>query len=57
VSTPLGNASWSEQADVQRIAATYLDPKTMTLVVVGDRKQVDAQLKPWVNPAKPNTSK
>jgi predicted Zn-dependent peptidase len=34
-------------ADVQRVAASYLDPKKMTIVVVGDRKQVDAQLKPW----------
>src|SRR5262249_15292183 len=34
-------------ADVQRIASTYLDPKKMTIVVVGDRKQVDAQLTPW----------
>ena len=33
--------------DVQRIASTYLDPKKMAIVVVGDRKQVDAQLKPW----------
>jgi predicted Zn-dependent peptidase len=34
-------------ADVQRIASQYLDPKKMTIVVVGDRKQIDAQLKPW----------
>lgn len=34
-------------ADVQRIASTYLDPKKMTVVVVGDRKQVDSQLTPW----------
>ena len=34
-------------ADIQRIAATYLDPKKMTIVVAGDRKQIDAQLKPW----------
>ena len=34
-------------ADVQRIAETYLDPKKMTIVVVGDRKVVDPQLKPW----------
>jgi zinc protease len=34
-------------ADVQRLAKSYLDPKQMTIVVVGDRKQVDAQLKPW----------
>lgn len=34
-------------ADVQRIAATYLDPKKMTIVVAGDRKQIDAQLQPW----------
>lgn len=34
-------------ADIQRIASSYLDPKKMTIVVVGDRKQVDSQLKPW----------
>ena len=34
-------------ADVQRIASTYLDPTKMTIVVVGDRKQVDGQLTPW----------
>jgi predicted Zn-dependent peptidase len=34
-------------ADVQRLAKSYLDPKQMTVVVVGDRKQVDTQLKPW----------
>lgn len=34
-------------ADVQRMASTYLDPRNMTIVVVGDRKQIDAQLKPW----------
>lgn len=38
-------------ADVQRIAATYLDPKKMTIVVVGDRKHVDAQLRPWTGGA------
>jgi zinc protease len=37
-------------ADVQRIASTYLDPKKMTIVVVGDRKQVDGQLAPWTAP-------
>ena len=42
-------------ADVQRIAATYLDPKKMTIVVVGDRKQVDAQLKPWSSDASGRT--
>jgi zinc protease len=39
-------------ADVQRIAATYLDPRKMTLVVVGDRKQIDTQLAPWTGGAK-----
>ena len=34
-------------AELKRIATRYLDPKQMTLVVVGDRKVVDAQLKPW----------
>jgi zinc protease len=39
-------------ADVQRIASTYLDPKKMTIVVVGDRKQVDGQLAPWTGDGK-----
>jgi zinc protease len=44
-------------ADVQRIAATYLDPKKMTIAGVGDRKQIDAQLKPWTDGGKPATAK
>ena len=36
-------------ADVQRIAVTYLDPKRMTIAVVGDRKQIDSQLRPWTD--------
>jgi predicted Zn-dependent peptidase len=40
-------------ADIQRIASTYLDPKKMTIVVVGDRKQIDAQLKPWTSGSNP----
>jgi predicted Zn-dependent peptidase len=48
-------------ADVQRIMQQYLDPKKMTIVVVGDRKQVDAQLVPWTaaaggKPGKPGKS-
>jgi predicted Zn-dependent peptidase len=38
-------------ADVQRIAATYLDPKKMAIVVVGDKKHVAPQLKPWTDAA------
>ncbi|MEP6690464.1 MAG: pitrilysin family protein [Gemmatimonadaceae bacterium] len=34
-------------ADVQRITRTYLRPDRMTLVVVGDKKTVEAQLKPF----------
>ena len=34
-------------ADVQKTAQTYLDPSRMTLVVVGDRSQIDEQLRPW----------
>ncbi len=33
--------------DVQRTAQTYLDPSRMTLVVVGDRSEIDEQLRPW----------
>jgi predicted Zn-dependent peptidase len=38
-------------ADVQRITTTYLDPKKMTIAAVGDRKQIDSQLKPWTDKA------
>jgi predicted Zn-dependent peptidase len=34
--------------DVQRITRDYLRPDRMTLVVVGDRKQVEAQLAPFM---------
>ena len=40
-------------ADIQRIASTYLDPSKMTIVVVGDRKQIDNQLKPWTANSRP----
>ena len=43
-------------ADVQRIASTYLDPKKMAIVVVGDRKQVDGQLTPWTGGGKPGSA-
>jgi zinc protease len=33
--------------DVRRMTATYLRPERMTLVVVGDRKTVEAQLAPY----------
>jgi predicted Zn-dependent peptidase len=33
--------------DVQRIARTYLDPERMTIVVVGDRTQIEEQLRPF----------
>ena len=35
-----------------RKMSTYLDPKKMTIVVVGDRKQVDGQLTPWTGDGK-----
>ena len=34
-------------ADVQRIAQQYLDESKMTIVVAGDRKQIDEQPKPY----------
>lgn len=37
-------------ADVQRITQTYLRPERMTLVVVGDRKTVEAQVAPYAAP-------
>lgn len=37
-------------AEVQRITRTYLDPGKMTLVVVGDRKQIEEQLAPYKPP-------
>ena len=34
-------------ADVQRIAATYLDPDRMTIVAVGDKRAIEGQLQPY----------
>jgi zinc protease len=34
-------------ADVQRIARTYFDPARMTIVVVGDRKVIEEQVRPY----------
>jgi zinc protease len=34
-------------ADIQRMAQQYFDAKKMSIVVVGDMKLVDKQLKPW----------
>jgi zinc protease len=34
-------------ADVLAVAKTYLDPSRMTVVVVGDRAQIEAQVKPF----------
>lgn len=39
--------------EVTRIAKTYIKPDEMTLVVVGDRKVIDEQLKPYQPPAAP----
>lgn len=39
--------------EVTRIARTYIKPDEMTLVVVGDRKVIDEQLKPYQPPAAP----
>jgi zinc protease len=33
--------------EVSRIARTYLDPARMTIVVVGDREQIEEQLRPY----------
>ena len=35
------------RADVQRIAEQYLNPEKMTIVVVGDKSQVEGVLKPY----------
>lgn len=35
-------------ADVQRVARTWLDPAKMTMVVVGDKAEIDGQLAPYV---------
>lgn len=35
------------RADVQRMAEKYLDPAKMTVVVVGDKSQIEASLKPY----------
>ena len=37
-------------SDVQRAAQQYLVPGKMTLVVVGDRKTVEPQIAPFVQP-------
>ncbi len=34
-------------ADVQEMARKYLDPSRMTIVVVGDKKAIEDQLKPY----------
>jgi zinc protease len=34
-------------ADVLAVAKTYLDSARMTVVVVGDRAQIEAQVKPF----------
>lgn len=34
-------------ADVSRIVGTYLDPARMTIVVVGDRGQIEEQVRPY----------
>lgn len=39
-------------ADVQQTAQRYLDPDRMSIVVTGDRKQVEEQVAPW-RPATP----
>ncbi len=37
-------------ADVQAMTEKYLDPDKMTIVVVGDKSQIDAQVSAY-NPA------
>jgi zinc protease len=39
--------------EITRVAKTYINPEEMTLVVVGDRKVIDEQLKPYALPAAP----
>lgn len=39
--------------EVTRIAKAYIRPEQATLVVVGDRKTIDEQLKPYAAPAQP----
>jgi zinc protease len=39
--------------EVTRIAKAYIRPEQTTLVVVGDRKTIDEQLKPYAPPAQP----
>jgi zinc protease len=36
-----------QPADVQRIAETYLDPKKMTIVIVGDQTKIKDQIEPF----------
>ena len=37
-------------AEVQRMVRTYLRPENMAIVVVGDKKTVEAQVKPYTSP-------
>ena len=37
-------------ADVQRMVRTYLRPENMAIVVVGDKKTVEEQVKPYTSP-------
>jgi predicted Zn-dependent peptidase len=39
--------------EVTRIAKAYIRPEQTTLVVVGDRKVIDEQLKPYVPAGQP----
>ena len=43
----VGNVLAVRPADVQRMAASQLDPARMTITVVGDRKTVEAQVAPY----------
>ena len=33
------------QADVQRVARKYIDPERLSIVVVGDRKQIESAIR------------
>jgi predicted Zn-dependent peptidase len=45
--TYVSNMYAVKPSDVQGMMEKYLDPKKMTIVVVGDRKQIDSQIAPF----------
>ena len=47
LNTYVQNVTSVKPADVQRIAETYLDPKKMTIDIVGDQTKIKDQIEPF----------